>query len=203
MIDSYVIIGTGEYSRTVIDIAKKLGHEITGLIDLGNSGDTESILGVSVLGGPMELKNYPKGTIRCIVAVKDNAERREQIEFLTEAGYDIGTLIHPGADISDSVRIGRGTVVHQGVVINMLSEIGDGCVISTGCVVDQDCVIGHYSNLSTGCTLGAGVEVGNESVLGVGAIVSEGIKIGESTMIEAGSVLTKHLETGYSISGVR
>ncbi len=190
------IIGAGGHAKVVISTLRAAGHTVTAVFDDDPAKHGTSVLGVKVLGATAEFDGYGKA----VIAVGNNATR----EMIAERfkGVDWMTVVHPGAYLDPSVRIGEGTVVFAGSVIQPDAVIGTHVIINTSATVDHDCVIGDYSHLAPGAHLAGGNWVGGGALLGIGAVVVPGRRIGERAVIGAGGVVVKDVPAGTIAFGV-
>ena len=130
-----VILGAGGYGRTVADAARQSGQyaEICFLDDRETAPD--------VLGKCADFANFSDGNTEMIPAFGSNDGRLTWIEWLTEAGIPLATLIHATAYISPTATIEPGTVVLPHAVISTNCHVKRGCIVNCGALVDHGCVL--------------------------------------------------------------
>lgn len=157
-----VILGSGGYGNTVLDIAEQLGYEIVAILD---DKDVEHPLS--------SYREYISDDTEFIVAFGNNEFRLSWYEKIFNDGGKLATLIHPSAYISSKADIGMGSVVLPKAIVNTGTKVGVGCIINLGAIVDHDCIIEN------------GVHVC------VGAIIKGNNVISKCTKIEAGEIIER------------
>ncbi|MEE3704819.1 UDP-N-acetylbacillosamine N-acetyltransferase [Campylobacter sp. CX2-8023-23] len=177
---SLYIYGNGGHAKVVADIAMVNGYGNLIFLD-DNDG----------LKFSPNLPKYP-----VIIAI-GNAEARARVQNLVlSSGFELITLIHPTAIISNSVQIGVGSVVMPGAIINANSVIGSGVIVNSGAIIEHDCLIDDFAHICPGVAIAGAVSVGKRSWIGIGSSVIQGIKIKQDIIIGAGSVVVKDILEG-------
>lgn len=171
------ICGAGGHGLVVADIARSIGYEDIVFVDDAK----EKYLCYD------DIKEHNKTDI--VVAIGDNNIRKKVFKQLVTDGFNIVTLIHPGAVISQSVFIGKGTVVMPGVVINANTQIGDGVILNSSCVVEHENIIEDFVHISPNASLAGNVKIGEMTHIGIGSSIIQNIDIGNNSIIGAGSVV--------------
>lgn len=157
-----VILGSGGYGNTILDIAEQLGYEIVAILD-----DKDEKHPLS------SYKEYINDDIEFIVAFGNNEFRLSWCEKIFNDGGKLATLIHPTAYVSHKTDIGKGSVILPKAIVNTVTKVGVGCIINLGAIIDHDCIIEN------------GVHVC------VGAIIKGNNVIGKCTKIEAGEIIER------------
>jgi len=131
-----------------------------------------------------------------VIAVGNTQLRKKIADKLPSTTVYI-TLIHPKADLSDFVTIGKGSIIASGVIITCNITIGEHCVIDRSSNIGHDCIIGNYSHLAPAVVLSGNVVIQNSVYLGTQSCVKENIIISNNTIIGMGAVVVKSiLENG-------
>lgn len=180
------IYGASGHGKVVADVAKSAGYKE--IVFLDDNGE---------LKFSPDLPKFP-----VIIAIGDNKIRANLQKKVSEAGFEIATLIHETAVISPTAKIGRGVVIMPNVVVNTDAIIGDGVILNSACIIEHDCVIGEFSHISPNSALAGGVEVGEFSHIGLGSSVIQKIKIGKNCVIGAGSAVIKDIDENCVAVGV-
>ena len=157
-----VILGSGGYGNTVLDIAEQLGYKIVAILD-----DKDEKHPLS------SYKEYINDDTEFIVALGNNELRLSWCERIFNDGGKLATLIHPTAYVSSKANIGMGSVILPNSIVNTGSKVGVGCIVNLGAIIDHDCIIEN------------GVHVC------VSAIVKGNNVIGKCTKIEAGEIIER------------
>ena len=175
---SIYIYGGGGHGQVVADIAQAVGYEqIIFLDDAGANKFDEAL---------------PKKDI--IVAVGNNLIRHHLCKRVTDAGFNLVSLIHPSAVVSPKAKIAAGVVVMPRAVINAWATLEEGVIVNTAAVVEHHCMLHAYSNLCPNVSLAGNVIVGEHTDIGIGSCAIQGMRIGAYSLIGAGSVIVNHVE---------
>jgi sugar O-acyltransferase (sialic acid O-acetyltransferase NeuD family) len=137
-----------------------------------------------------------------VVAIGNNAIRREKCLLLQQAGAALVTLVHPGATISRYAQVGNGSVVFVGAVVNMDAKLGMGCIVNTGACIDHDCLLGDYVHVSPNAALAGGVTVDDLSWIGIGAVARPLVHIGREVLVGAGAAVVSDIPDNATFVGV-
>lgn len=105
------------------------------------------------------------------VAVGDNTLRRELLQKLRAAGYQLPVFIHPAAEVCESAHLGAGTVVLPFAFVGANVRTGAGCLINAGAIVDHDVHLGAAVHVAPGAIVKAGAEVLDFAKIDSGEIV--------------------------------
>jgi sugar O-acyltransferase (sialic acid O-acetyltransferase NeuD family) len=198
------IFGASGHSKVIIDILEK-GNKfaLQFLVDDNPSLKGIVFFGYPVIGGKSELLARNTENFQAIVAIGKNESRCTISQWLQQNGFQLGSAIHPSAQIGREVVLGGGTVVMANVVINPATVIGENAIINTGATIDHDCVIGDGVHIAPGVTLCGTVHVGKKSFVGAGSTVINNISIGENVYIGAGTTIYRDVPDGMKIVGPR
>jgi len=181
---SIYVYGAGGHGSVVADIAKACGFDEILYIDDGeNEYKTFEDIKLNI-------------DIPICLGIGSNSVRKNLVEKLLKHHFNIITLVHPSAIVSENTKLGIGTVVMPNVVVNTDSEIGKGVILNTGAVIEHDNIIKDFVHLSPRVTLAGNVIVQEASHIGIGSCVIEGIIIGKNCLIGAGSVVVKNIQDG-------
>jgi len=204
MNSSVIIIGAGGHAKVIIDILKlDTKYEIVGLTDTNPDKQGTKILEVPVIGSDNILLDLIAQNIsKAIIAIADNALRRQVFEKIRKFGFEFVNAIHPKTVISPSVKLGIGIAIMAGVVINPESVIKDNTIVNTGAKIDHECRILEHSHVAPGATLCGNVWVGEGAFIGAGSTVIQNVRVGDRAILGAGAVLTEDLEAGVVAIGV-
>lgn len=177
---SLYIYGNGGHAKVVADIARANGYE--NLIFLDDNSQTKFS------------PNLPKYPI--IIAIGNALIRQKLQSLVLTNGFELATLIHPTAIISNSVQIGAGSVIMPGAIINANTIINSGVIINSGAIVEHDCFIDDFAHICPGVAIAGGVCIGRRSWIGIGSNIIQQIKIKPDITIGAGSVVVSDILEG-------
>lgn len=186
-----IIHGAGGHGKVVAEAAASSGWYVLGFTVDGPGGRDGALFGLPILACSIdELHDLCLREDACaVLAVGDNAARRDVFERCSRAGIPLATIVHRGATVSPSARLGRGVVVLAGAAINADAEIGADAIVNTAASVDHDAVLEDHVHISPGAHLGGGVRIGEGSHVGIGASVRNNVAIGRWSVIGAGSAV--------------
>ncbi len=195
-----LILGAGDHSRAVAEVAGEAGWTVAGFTDragpsrpgiLGTDADVDAL----VRAGAVDA---------AVVGVGNSAlgRRAELFQLLRDCGLARPPLVHPRAVLSRSCRVGDGSVVFGGCVLGAGVEVGVNGVCYSGVVVEHDCRIGDHCYLSPGVVLSGRVTVERGAFLGAGAVVVPGVRIGGDAVVAAGAVVLEDVPAGATVLGV-
>ncbi len=194
-----VVVGAGGHAKVVIDTLHAAGvGNVVGAFDDDPAKQSGHVLGVPVVG-PISDLDEMRG-VRIIVAVGDNAQRRDLAERLGR--FSLATAVHPSAVVAPSAEVGPGAAVFAGAVLQPEAFVGAHAVINTAATVDHDCRVGVYAQLGPGAHLCGGVTVEEGAFLGAGCTVTPGVRIGAWSTVGAGAVVTRDVPAGAAVVGV-
>jgi sugar O-acyltransferase (sialic acid O-acetyltransferase NeuD family) len=190
-----LVLGAGGHARTVLSILDSLGQwEVVGILDREEKSEKEIISGVSVLGSWGNLSKFrSQGISNAVVAVGDNLERRQLFGLLTESGFSIPTLVHPGAFVDKSATLGGGCVICVGAIICAQVKLGSNVLVNAGPIVDHETIVEDDVHIGSGCNISGRVKIGQRAFLGISTTIFEKKRVGRNVVLGAGSVLMDNL----------
>jgi sugar O-acyltransferase (sialic acid O-acetyltransferase NeuD family) len=199
-----IVVGAGGHGQVVMDILQGMvrsGKAVqpAGYLDDDPSLWGQSFLGALVLGGVAESAQLPEAHL--VIAIGNNAKRRELGERLLSEGRHLFTAVHPSAVIAPSAMIEAGTMVCAGAVVNPAAHIGRSVILNTSCTVDHHTAIGDCAHVAPGARLGGAVEVGVETLVGIGAVVLPGVKVGARAVVGGGAVVLAEVGDEAVVAG--
>jgi len=201
-----ILFGAGGHARALIDVVQAQGsYTLLGLVD-SISKPGERVAGFPVLGSEADLPALLQrhACNHVFVALGDNFQRHAASRRLLVAlpALRFATLVHPGAIVSPSARLGAGVVVMPGAIINAGSVVEEGVLVNTRASIDHDCHLASFSSVAPGVVCGGKVLLGERSAVNIGASVANRISIGTDTVIGAGAVVLKDMPAGVLAFGV-
>lgn len=189
MLKKIFIYGASGHGKVVQDIALACAYTDITFIDDGDN----AFLNFE------DVKN--QSNVDVIVAIGENLTRKKLIEKVEGFGFNLTTLIHPSAIVSQSASIDKGTVVMPYVVVNAGASVGKGVILNTGCIVEHECFIDNFVHLSPSVSLSGNVSIGKYTHIGINATVIQNILIGDNVIVGAGSVVLKNIENNAIVAG--
>lgn len=195
------ILGASGHGKVVADTAECCGWEVIEFFD--DAWPALTFIGNwPVVGTTDDLLDRLDDFDGVLVAIGNNAIRRNKLRQLKIAGAELPALIHPSAVVSRYARIGPGSVVFASAVVNAYASIGEGAILNTGSSVDHDCILGECVHISPGARLAGAVRVDDESWVGIGACVRQVVCIGAHVTVGAGAVVVSDISDNMIVVGV-
>ncbi|GAB4249966.1 MAG: acetyltransferase [Thermoleophilia bacterium] len=198
-----VIVGAGGHGREVLGIFldRGEGRLIAGFCDDRRDTHGTYVDDKPVLGDLQWLCDRAD-TYRAIIAIGNNARRRELASRLEAAGVEFASAISPHAVISPFAIIGDGAMVCAKSVVNSGARIGRHAIVNVAATVSHDCRVGDYSHLACGVRLAGAALVGVECDLGTGAVVNPQTTVGDRAVVGSGAVVVRNLPGDVVAVGV-
>lgn len=191
------MIGAGGHAKVVLE-ALLAAHPGAAVRVFDESEAGASLLGVAV----ERLPNGARVPGAAHVAIGDTAARQRLAEAVVRAGGRLFTIVHPGASVSPSARLGDGVFAAGLCVIGPEAAIGHGVIVNHGAIVDHDCSVGDWTHVSPNATLGGSVSVGRSVMIGAGAVLLPGVRVGDRAVIGAGAVVLADVPRDTKVAGV-
>jgi sugar O-acyltransferase (sialic acid O-acetyltransferase NeuD family) len=116
--------------------------------------------------------------------------RREVVERLALEPERYATIVHPGAHVPSTVRVGPGSVILATAVATAAMRIGAHVAVMPGTVLTHDDEVSDYATFGAGVRLSGGVTVEMGAYVGSGALVREYRTIGTWSLVGMGAVVT-------------
>lgn len=192
-----LVFGAGGQAKSVIATIHATGRSLD-LVSVDGRHDS-TFLGVPVI--PASKVHALRGGFRFIVAIGDCATRRAKFDWLLSLGGEPETLIHPRANVSEFVEIGRGSVVFSMAHIDPCVSIGENCIVNIGAMIGHDCIIESHTHVSGLVVLSGGTHIGEGAWIGAGTSTRELSKVGAGAYIGAGSVIVRDIPARHVAFG--
>lgn len=200
-----IIIGARGYGREICSMAPNCigfgdSFSVKGFLD-SESHSLAAFTGYPpILDSP---ENYiPMEGDVFICAMGDVGWRKKYVELMAAKGAEFITLIHKGADIGASVKIGKGCFIRNNVVLTTDIAVGDHVSLFDSAMVGHDCIIGDYCHLAAMTFMGGGVELGRLVTLHPGSRIVPHKKIGDGATVGIGSVVLNNIKRNVTVFGV-
>ena len=190
-----VIYGAGGHGLVVAETAALAGHHVLGFID-DAAAVGEAVGAWRVLGAGSDA-----GDAAVIVAVGENAARWKLLQKLAAGGARIATVVHPGAHVSTSAKIGAGVFIGAAAVVNGAADLGAGAIVNSGAIVEHHVRLGAACHVGPGATLAGRVVIGDRALIGAGAVVIPGRVVGDDAVVGAGAVVVRDVPAAAKVAG--
>lgn len=201
-----IIIGARGWGREVYGMAKNLPqfkdgtHDIKGFLDDkadafdGLRGDFPPIL------GPVE--NYaPQNDDVFFCALGDCRYRRIYAEKILKKGGVFISLIHPGATVSSSAKIGRGVIICNWCSVSDNVDVGDFTMLHSFTSLGHDVKIGANNSIESYCFFGGYSQTGDNTTFHVRSLIIPHKKVGNNCSVGVGSVVMRNFGDNIHLFG--
>jgi UDP-perosamine 4-acetyltransferase len=192
-----VIVGSGGHAKVVIATAQASGLQIAAVVDDDPARWGHRVLGLEI-GGPASAVLDDSEQIAVLAIGSNRARRRRALG----ARCRFATVVHPGASVHASVRLGAGTVVFAGVVIQPDAILGEHVIVNTSASIDHDCAVGDFVHIAPGARLAGNVTLDDGAFLGIGAVAIPKVRVGAWTTVGAGAAVVNNLPADVVAAGV-
>ncbi|HET9627821.1 MAG TPA: acetyltransferase [Kofleriaceae bacterium] len=190
-------MGAGGHAKVVIATARAAGFAVRGVVDDDVTRHGAALLGVPITGPARDVLRDPDA--HAVLAIGDNRTRHR---LAGDARCRFATVVHPGAILDPSVRLGPGTVVFAGAVIQPDTTIGAHVIVNTGASIDHDGRLDDFVHIAPGVRLAGNVSLDTGAFLGIASAAIPGVRIGAWTTVGAGAAVIKDLPAGVIAAGV-
>jgi sugar O-acyltransferase (sialic acid O-acetyltransferase NeuD family) len=204
----FLVIGAGGHGRVVADLIRVLGHSVVGFVD-DDPAKNDSVVdstGSRVIMTLQSLMQHldgnstlPAAADNVALAIGGNGRRLELFTQLRP--HCAPALIHSGAIVSPTARVGDGSVVFARAAINPEAQVGCAAIINTGAIVEHDCYLEDGVHISPGAVLCGTVAVGARSWIGAASVVIQCRSVGRDCIVGAGAVVVHDLPDGVVAYG--
>ena len=202
MTNKLAVVGASGHGKVIADIAEQLGFIVNFYDDAYPSKTYIEHWPIhGTCADLIALNNTSTTYSDVVVAIGNNNIRQQKIQLLQQNNFNLITLIHPTAVISQYATIEQGSVVFAGAIINAFANIGIGCIVNTSAIIEHDCAIGDFTHICPNTALAGGVIIGSKSWIGIGSQIKQLIVIGDNCMIGAGSTVIKNIPDNVTAFG--
>ena len=159
-----LILGAGQYGRVVRETADAMGCYAK--IDYLDDNSAAAI------GKLKDHGKFVQDYDCAFVAMGNPVLRRQWLDALRQAGFELPVLIHPRAFVSPTAKLGEGTIVEPMAVVNTEAVVEQGDLLCAGCIVN------HNAHVMSCCQIDCGAVVASN------ALVPEGTKVHSGTVYD-------------------
>ena len=199
-----VIVGAGDHGRVMLELFRALGTEPAGFVEPRPSPDDagRSIDGLAVIGDLDAPAGWAMPAPTFVVALGDNATRRDVFERCIALGLTPATAIHPRAVLLGGATVEPGAMVCAGAILGVGASVARNAIVNTGATLDHDNRIGAHAHVGPGAHLGGHVTVEEGAFVGIGAVVRDGRRIGDWAFVAGGAMVVQDVPDGSRVAGV-
>lgn len=178
------IVGTGGFARCICDALIAAGQAPTCfLVDMPRA--QKRFMGYEVV--PEQLFYGANTDAEVYVGIGDEWLRQQYISRLcTQFPHlTFPSVIHPAANVAESVSIGDGVVILAGARVAREGVIEEHAVICPRSQLNEGCRVGAYGTVGPAAELGALAAIGQRSFVGLRARIEASRSIGADCVVGA------------------
>lgn len=199
-----VIVGAGDHGRVVLELLRAAGDQPIGFVEPDAAAPAMERLvdGLRVIGNLQASGEWPATGARFVVALGDNAARRDAYQQCLALGMSPAIAVHPTAALLAGAHVEPGAMVCAGAIIGIGAWVGPDAIVNTAASVDHDNRIGAHATVAPGAHLAGRVTVGEGAYVGIGASIREGTSIGDWALVAGGAMVIGDVPAGGRVAGV-
>jgi sugar O-acyltransferase (sialic acid O-acetyltransferase NeuD family) len=192
-----LIVGAGGNGQSVAEVAELSGlFNVVGFLDDSLSVG-QKVLGAPVLGPVSSIASHRAVCGQAIVAIGNNAVREVLMQQLTDAGFEIATVIHPRAFASSSALVNIGSAVMAGALVGTEARLGVGTIVNCGAVVDHHARVEDFGHLGVNACMAGRTLLGRCAWMQAGSALGYGVSVPAGTILQTGVALkNRYLDRG-------
>ncbi|WAC01871.1 acetyltransferase [Lacinutrix neustonica] len=196
------LIGVGNYTEVIIELAIDCGYNIKGLYHYNKDRIGEEVLGITILGSTEDLYKSNLAGKLFAVTMGENRLRNEIAEKIRGLGGVTPNLIHPRAIVSASATLGQGCFIHQQAKISTGSTLGNDCVVDFNSLVAHHATLGDACYMSSIAMVGSYCTIGKRVLLGMNALVLPlRLSVGDDCVVGGKANVTKSFPNNCLLVG--
>lgn len=186
------IYGTGGSGREVQEIANEINENERRwdeIVFIDDFTEERSLYGSRILSFERAKEEFDRDGVQFLVAVGEPASREFLYSRVTEAEYELATIIHPAAFVAASASIGKGVFVKMQSIVSSGAVLEDNVFIQADVIVGHDVRVGRHSQISAFSHIAGHAELGQRTYLGVRSSVREECVMGDDVVVAMGGVV--------------
>ena len=160
------------------------------------------ICDIPVLGGFEWFDKNTAGDILAINAVGSPRSKKKLIEKAISKNVQFCSVIHPTAQMSPYIEIGKGTIITAGNILTTQIKIGDHVILNLDCTVGHDSIIEDYCTIAPGAHISGNVHFEKGVDFGTGAVINQGFTVGAWSIIGSGAVVVSDIPPNVTAVGI-
>ena len=204
--DKLVVFGASHLGQqTLTHLRNHFRHlTVVGFVDDTMAAGTPIVDELVCLGGLDEVaRSDAHGPSRAAmvfaIGYADMRGRRQALDRVDAAGFELFSVIHPQAIIDPTATIEAGSTVLAGAIVDQGVKLEAGSYVDIGVRIGEDACLGRASYVSSGAALGGGVRVGEDCFLGMDCTITTGVTVGRRCFINAKSLVARDLKDGTKL----
>jgi sugar O-acyltransferase (sialic acid O-acetyltransferase NeuD family) len=177
------------HAKVCLETLELLGWTCAGCLDDVAAAGATPLRGLEILGGRDALAGLrERGVEGVVLGFGLGSGRRALVEPIRRAGLALPPLVHPGAHVAASARIGDAAQVMCGAVVGGDCVVGEAALVNAGAVLEHDVLVGPGATIGPGAVLAGRASVEADATLGANASVPPDGLVAEGATVPAGTV---------------
>lgn len=196
------LIGVGNYTEVIIELAQECGYNVIGLYHYNSSRNGEIVMDIPILSSfetllaTKDIKN-----INFAVTVGENLKRGEIASLIRKNGGKTPSLVHPLSKVAISSKFDTGCFIHAFSNLWTKASLGSDCIIGPYALISHHASIKDSCYVSSSSIVGSYTLVGKNTFVGLNSIILPALRIGENCFIGAKSNVTKSFVSNSKVKG--
>ena len=192
-----LLVGASGFAREAAEAVRAVNAvrpawDLLGYVDDDPRRHGAVIGGLPVVGPIDLIHDRPDAAVVLCTGRPDNyVSRRLLAERLGLEDERYATIVHPGATVGSTCRVGPGSVLLAHVDLTAEVVVGRHVAVMPQVVLTHDVEVGDFATLGSGVLIGGGALVAAGAYVGAGACVREGLTVGERAMVGMAAVVTR------------
>jgi len=191
-----IILGASGNAHMIVDVVDAINAqdrqwEVRGILD-DNTPVGSTFANVPILG-PLDCANdfTDHEFINSIGSDSSYFNRPALVKRAGVPNERFCTLIHPYAEVSRNVKIGRGSLVSFAAYVSGNAVVGNHVLIGPTSAVGHDAHIDDHVILARQSTVSGGVHVEQNVYLGANCVIKQGLRVGRQALVGLGAVVIR------------
>lgn len=199
-----VIIGAGGFAREIFDLANVCygsdpNFSIKGFLSDGPSS-------IEVMGYPPVLSTVSQYEITegdvFFCAIGNLNDRKKTIEMILKKGGKFINLVHPSAEISPSVELGKGIGIKTFCVLASDVKIDDFSFLQSSVIMGHDVKVGKYCQVNSFSFFAGFCRIGDRVSINAGSKLIQNVSVEDGATVGMGSVVLRKVKAGTTVFGI-
>lgn len=141
------IFGAGAHARKVYHCSVSSGWRVEAFVD--EAADAVTPISTLPILNVIDLTE-PKNGDSIFIAIGRAEVRMRLMDQMSQAGWNLPTIVHPSAWVAPDVKFGAGVLIAAGAVVETAAVVGRGAIIDIGVLLDHECQVGAFCHLRAG-----------------------------------------------------
>lgn len=203
ILDSVVIVGAGGLGREVFRMLENSGTKVIGFVDNMPAGKViikgKNGIEYRILGDDNWMLDK---AFRYVIAIGDPFVRKKIYDKLAKTANRLYNFCKFPAYLGGDILIGEGTIICPGAVITEHVRIGKCCIINVNCSIGHDVEMGDFVSVHPLCSISGHMKIEDCCEIGNGTSTIPSVTIHKDSLIGAGSVITRDIPENSVAYGV-